>query len=646
LIENRGCAVSYLDAPRIVFTGHFQADVSTVNNDVRYFKNDTFQKEYQELSISGDDGGWNPEGTAIFRFIDCRITGAQLGSQHIISPAQDPVVGMALQNADDRVFGKLVDLDPQQQMVSQIWGMQLRLDGNGQRSLFAGDFVPVGFTNLWRRQQSGVPLDQQLGAVYQSVLRDVVWQGASQSKVLDALRAASADGLLSINFNLYGYGRDPAISRYTLGAVAGVIGPYAAGEPRHFTIGRQMVAVANNPTVPAGGVYSFQCKVDGKRKVLAADFGNCLQIVNAAGALVDIGPLQMAVLKTDTSTLLNTVTAAEVAILGNVNYLQAGWYSQTAGVQDFDYSADPWTVANIANRPLLLLSPQPGHSYKVLVQESLGGLYVRADDFVCRLNPKQTGSIDLYASHYGKRLKGTIAFSDTTGPMGGTGAGDQPLDPPVPTPDIAVPPEAISYPLELSCDEHGKAPLRFTVDLSQMPRPRGYIDGQLYGIAYQLTAQLPQTVSNFWNFISVLAFSPFDAPKSPTWHADIQPILTQYGNLYPIMSKHLVDLGDYDSVVKHLKILRLAFSLPLKDPNHMPVTRDLSDARRNMILHWMDHPGADGLPLKGTPLLLTAQAPAQAAPDPIPLHLDPLQTRGKTEVMLQFEARKSAKEKP
>lgn len=635
--------MSYLDAPRIVFTGHFQADVSTVNNDVRYFQNKTFQKEYQEL---GNDGSWNPEGTAIFRFIECRIAGAQLGKVKITSPAQDPIIGMALENADDRVFGKLVDLDPQQQMVSQVWGMQLRLDGNGQRSLFQGKFVPVGFTNLWRRQQSGVPLDQQLAAVYQSVLRDVVWQGPSNSKVLDALRAASADGLLSINFNLYGYGRDAAISRYTLGSVAGVIGPYAVDEPKHFTIGRQMVAVANNPTAPAHGVYSFQCKIDENRKVLTADFGNCLQIVNADGDLVDIGPLVMAVLKTDTSTLLHSVAADQVAIVGNVNYLQPGWYGQTAGVQDFDYAADPWCVANIANHPLLLLSPQPGNSYGVIVQESLGGLYVRSDDFVCRLNPKQTGRVDLYASHYGKRLQANIALGATTGPMGGTGSGNQPLNPPVPTPQIAIPADAISYPRQVSCDEHGKATVSVTVDLSRTPTPRGYIDGQLYGIAYQLTTQPPKAVGNFWNFISVLAFSPFEAPKSPTWLADIQPILTQYGNLYPIMSKYLVDLGDYDSVVKHLKILRLAFSLPLEDPNHMPVTRDLSDAKRNMLLQWMDHPGADGLPLKGTAVVLAAQAPAMTAPDPIPIHLDPLQKRGKTEVMLQFQARNSAKEGP
>lgn len=638
--------MSYLDIPRLAFAGHFQADVSTVNNDVRHFDNAAFKEEYQDLSTTGADGGWNPEGTGIFRFIGCRITGARLGSKQIVSSEQDSVIGMALENADDRVFGKIVDLDPQQQAVSQIWGMKLRLDGKGEKGLFGGDFAPVAFTNLWRRQQTIVPMDQALAAVYQSVLEHVVWQGDAKSKVLDALRAASADGFLAINFNAYGYGRDPAIPRYTLGRVTGVIGPYVPDEPKHFVIGRQMVAVSPNPTAPPNKVYSFQCKVHAKEKIVSADFGNCLQIVSADGPFANNGPLVMGVFKDDTDVPLATVTADQVAILGNVDYLQADWYPQTGGVLDFDYSADPWIAANIASHPLLLLAPQPDATFKVAVQETLGGFYVRSDTFVCRLNPARPGSIDLYASKYGERFQGTIAFSDTTGPMGG-GAGGQPLDPPVATPDIATPADAIRFPAQLPCDAQGKTTLSFTVDLSQSPTPRGYIDGQLYGIAYQLTEQPQQTVSNFWNFISVLAFSPFQAPGSPTWFADIRPIMTQYGNLYPIMSKHLVELGNYDSVVRHLNILRLAFSLPIDDPNHMPVTRDLSDAKRAMILQWMNSPGADGLPLKGEATVAAARAaPLRAAPDPIPLDLDPLQTGGKTEVMLQFQARQDAKERP
>jgi hypothetical protein len=228
----------YLDIPRLHFSGRFQADVSTVNNDVRYFDNAGFQNKYQTIGA----GGWNPEGTGIFRLVDCRITGARTAAGPISTVAEDAVINMALENADDRVFGKIVDLDPQQQMVSQIWGMQLRLtDGKGP-ALFVGEFAPAAFTNLWLRQKTGVKMDQKLAAVYHSILRKVTWHTAINSQALEALRQATEDGYLAIVMNVYGYGRDPAIPRYTLGRVNGTIGPYHRSEPKHFVMGRQMVA--------------------------------------------------------------------------------------------------------------------------------------------------------------------------------------------------------------------------------------------------------------------------------------------------------------------------------------------------------------------------------------------------------------------
>ena len=644
--------MSYLDIPRLHFSGRFQADISTINNDVRHYSNAGFKDAYQTMS---GGGGWSPEGTGIFRLVDCRITGAQTAQGSISTPAEDPVIGMALENADDRVFGKLVDLDPQQQMVSQIWGMRLRLTDSKEPALFSGEFVPTGFTNLWLRQQNAVnPMDQMLGAIYQTILRDVAWQGAANSKVLDTLRRVSEDGSLAIEMNVYGYGRDPSIPRYTLGRVNGSIGPYHSGEPKQFVMGRQLIAALDQdpnvfPMVPVNGVFTFQAKVLDNRTV-AADFGNALQVVNAGGQLVDIGTLQMAVLKTDPNTLQTTVAANQLAILGTVDYQQAGWYDKTAGIQDFDFSKDAWCVANIAKQPLAVVQPGSNNNYTVLVQETLGGLYVRADDFVCRIEPDKTAAIELYASLYGAPLPASITLDVNTGAMGGTGAGSKPLNPPVETPPIATPANGASWPPALTTDTHGKAALTITAGRLNPQFPRTYIDGQLYGIGYQLTQRPAGSLDNFWNFISVLVFSPFQAPAKPAWFPDIQPILKQYGNLYPIMSKHLVDLGDYDSVVAHLKILELAFSLPIEDPNHMPVTRDLSDAKRDMIRKWMTTPGADGLPLKGTPVAAaavaaTAAAAPMAAVADVVVHLDPLQTEGKTAVMLEYRARRKAEGK-
>jgi hypothetical protein len=440
--------------------------------------------------------------------------------------------------------------------------------------------------------------------------------------------------------NLYAYGRDPSIPRYTLGRVAGVIGPYHSGEPKHFVLGRQMVAaVGSNGVSAANGVFTFQAKVDAGRKVLTADFGNSLETVNADGAFVDVGPLVMAVLKTQTDAVLTSVTAEQVAVLGNVGYQQPNWYKQTAGVQEFDYSADSWCVANIENYPLLLLGQQTGGRYNVLIQESLGGLYVRADDFVYRLEPKESKTVDLYATQYGKPISAEIAFAPNNNMLGNAGPAN------VAVPDIGTPDDGVTYASSLTTDANGKATLQLTAGVMSPARPRGYIGGQLYGVGYQFVEQPAQTIMNAWNFVSVLAFSPVDVPDSPTWYRDIQPILQQYANLYPIMSKHLVRLGDYDSVVKHLNILKLAFSLPIGDPNHMPVTRDLSAGDRAMILKWMSSPGSDGLPLKGEPATAAAPPPPMATQPTAELVLEPIQQRGKTAFILGLKARAKEKNK-
>ena len=88
-------------------------------------------------------------------------------------------------------------------------------------------------SHLWQRQKTGVRPDQQLAACYQSVLEGVSWSDVSTSPLLQALHDAT-DGMLSIEFNCYGYGRDSTIPRDTMGHIAGTIGPYQHGEPKHF----------------------------------------------------------------------------------------------------------------------------------------------------------------------------------------------------------------------------------------------------------------------------------------------------------------------------------------------------------------------------------------------------------------------------
>ena len=50
--------MSYLDPVRLVFFGDFQADVSTVNNDVRHYDNATWEARFQGLQQGKTENGW------------------------------------------------------------------------------------------------------------------------------------------------------------------------------------------------------------------------------------------------------------------------------------------------------------------------------------------------------------------------------------------------------------------------------------------------------------------------------------------------------------------------------------------------------------------------------------------------------------
>ena len=641
--------MSYLDSPRIHFRGWFQADVSTINNDVRFFQNDSFVPEYQQLD---SNGSWNPRGTAVFRILDCSVTGGFLNGRTLTTLKDDAVIGLTLQNAVDHAPGKLVDLDPQQQMVSMIFGMKVRVAGPHAEALLAGNFYPAPFINLWKRQQTGPKTDQQLCAYYQSVLDNVVWAEHIESNLLNSLKAATQDDMLSINFNVYGFGRDPSQPRYTMGHLVGTIGPYLRGEPKQFVLGRQMITFAPNWPVPDSNVNSLQAKLADDGNSLTADFGNTFPIIDSSGAPTNLGPVHLGVLRTKSQQHITTIDSSGIVLIGEVPYLNETWYTQTAAVQTFDLTANADAQQLLVGNPLVLVTPvigSPAPTYNVLMQESIDGVYVRADSFVYRMNPGETQRVDFYATRFGKPLaKSVIKLSPTEGFMGGSGGGKTISPTPRPAaaiPDIGTPAEALEFKDSVPTDANGHAVLDLIASADGPKNPRGYIAGQLYGIGYQLADQPAGYISNIMNYISVLVFDKKVVPDKPTWYQDIQPLFTQYGNLYPIMSQYVVDLNDYDAVVQRLSILQLAFSLPIRDPNHMPVTRDLGAGDRDTILKWLSSPGPDGKPLLGSPPIQPVLLTAPAAPfeESEEVEAEPLQGAGKTLVIRQYKARQRAK---
>lgn len=594
--------MSYLAALRLHFAGQFQAAPSTVNNDPAHFDNATFKPEYQ---LPGQTRGWwNPRGNADWRLIGCTVRSAFYGDG---TPAatDDPVLGMLVADSDRQVAGKLVDLDPEQQLVSQIFGLEVRICDALGSTLVGGRFVPAPFVDIWDRAHGpGAQGDIGACAAYQSILTELEWGDVEGSRWLTELREAATDGLLSIRFNVDGYNMSMGSPDFTRGRIAGTIGPASRAEPRHFVPGRQFMARPGpqaNFFSPIGAINFCTAVVDAARGRVVVDLGNALPTAGPGGPPVALGELTLGYLAPGDS---------EPTPLGTIDYLAEDWYERTAGVVEIALDGGSLAAIEEARLALSLSTVQTP------TLESPGGLYVRADDFVARLDPGDTAQVRLFATRYGRPYAGAqiVAKDD---PSGLQSQGD---------PTAGEPAGGISHAQgSFAAGDDGTAMLQITA--GDPGRPRDYIDGQLYGVRPALADQPVDYPTDPWNFISVLVFDAFTPTEPITWWPTLQPIFQQYANLYPVMDLFL-DLADYDSVGENAELLSLAFGLDEHDPNAMPVTRDLSRAKRAAILRWLEQPGEDGKPLLGTPPPQRVTAPGRLQPAIVPPDLSPEPGRG------------------
>lgn len=623
--------MSYLHPVRLHFAGRFLANVSTVNNDPGHFDNAAFQASFQAMQTAEAMNGWfNPEGDGGWRLMGCRVTSAWSAASLDKPVRNDPVLGLLVADADDATSAKLVDLDPEQQMVSTIFGLQVRLADPDGVTVLRSSYEPAAFIDIWDRALTSAGGDAVAGAMYQSLLTDLQWGDVSASPFLVELqRAAATDGLLSIKFNIDGINLNFASPDFMSGRIVGTIGPATKAEPRHFVIGRQFMATeaATSQMFTANGSLNFcVATVDAGAGSLMLDLGNALQTTTAGGPLADVGDLVVR------ATLPNGATAV-LTTLKSAGYRADGWYDSTAGIVVAHLNANQLSAA--ASNPLSIISAQQRPGARVYISEDPSGAFARADGFVVRMSPGDTADVDVYASSWGAPLAGaTISLvADDSQLQPGNYIGGV-------VPPVSTPAGALTYPPTVVTDAAGHAAVPITG--SDPGQPRLFadgafgIDGQVYGIRPSIT-QLPggatvSTTTNPWNFVSVLLWSSFVPDHEATW-VDLGPIFTQYANLYPVMSR-FVDLTDYDSVVAYARMLQFAFGLGERDPNAMPVTRDLSPAKRAAILKWL----GESPPPRGTPPPLAARAAAtDAAGETVPADL--AQQGGKTAAAARRRAR-------
>jgi hypothetical protein len=562
--------MSYLNTPRLTFSGQFQADPSTVNNDPLHYNNQTFEKSFQDYSSATDlNGWWNPDGTGNWRFIGCKITSVtyQDGTS-TNDPLLDPIIGMSVMDTDNRTAGKIVDLDTQQQMVSELWGFIVRIVSQDGTPMMKGDYDVAPFTNIWFKRSVDQSADSAAGAIYQSVIKNINWNnGYANSRYLNELRAVSANQL-SIQFNVDRYNGDNTSPQFTMGRIVGSIGPSNASEPKQFVLGRQLFPLQSNCNYATA-------LVDENLKQIVLDFANSLQF-STGGVVNDTRDLHL-MIATSASTFVE---------IGKINYSNPDWYMGTSGICTFALSDKqmeligqyPIAVVQAVTTPSDVFTVENTTTYAPIMTES--AQYVRADKFVFRLNPDDKCTVHFYATNLGKALPNAQIFvQDATALTLGPNQ-----TPPIGTP--ALDEFSRKNPVEITTDENGKATLTFKAP--DPGNPRIYIDGQVYGLSYNLANQKFENDCNQANFISLLIYSGEPSPQFvPDWDNFIQPIMQQYANLYPLMSKGIFNLADKTVVDNNAQILKLVFSKNIHDSNYMPATRDLSAYKTKVILDYL-----------------------------------------------------------
>ena len=671
--------MSYLNQGKIFFSGKFHADPATLNNTP-----DNYNPNANFPPANGDEVGnnlqlyWNPNGSGKFA-LDCTVTkvcdenGDVIQGHQLLGQSLTSIGGTTLQGA------KLVDLDPMQQNVTELWGLSLQL---GKEVI--GEFMATAYSNAWIQVIDG--RGDYAGSVqYQSVLtldndtlsnspllqqltgtQEVKQNQLSIAFVVRAFNASSLNYLINVEsrfaMNNAGvpvsvtdkltpielYNQGPAGSGtagqiptrkyftklvnqlistqelkqylatieknallpyipntefdFTYGQVFGTIGLSAPDEPTFMTADRMLTPLNIAQTAPQvqvptdSGAYSgyfapFTVSPTGDK--VTVNLGNALpsslpaSATNSYVAVSLLGELQLCYFK-------GVIHISNAVLLGEICYQDNNFYLNDAGLVDININSHD---AQAVKCSALGIISTTADSSSLLLVENNNGLYLRANQFVFRMNPGEettvsaprgrTQEVEIYATEFGQALANTdIAINlmpsvetatysfNTLGTGGSSGLVN-----------MGVPTSALSFPDVVTTDAAGIA--RFTITASDPGNPRGYIDGQIYFLTYGFAD--PALSANYLQspdtLISIQVYSQQPDFADITWENFVASTLGLYGKIYPIMG--FLDLQDEQKVQEQAQLIYNQINLKFTQPGLMPVTRDLSASRLVLLNRWL-----------------------------------------------------------
>ena len=204
---------------------------------------------------------------------------------------------------------KLVDIDPDAQVASEIWALSIEID-----NFLRGDFQRVSFQYMWGKmvgEESSVNVMHGLGARYQSVLANVAFgPSAIEGFAKELKEGIGKDQQLSIAFNLDLMDVDHLSKNFTYGRIVGSIGIAGRESYPYFNVGRMMKPL---PQLTRFNNFQFLLskskESDRSQRKMLVDLGNSLPID------------KMGQISLKFNLVFGTVPKGQVLVCDNVNLI-------------------------------------------------------------------------------------------------------------------------------------------------------------------------------------------------------------------------------------------------------------------------------------------------------------------------------------
>ena len=539
-----------------------------------------------------------------------------------------------------------MDVDTEAQTKSTIYGLKLSilsdpeafppipiLEAEWTRSIIAYD--------IWLRLICGGEGDPVLSAQGTSKLKNVVWGDTGGSVILEQLQRASEMGLLSVRITHYLFSADYRSGNFTFGNVVGTIGISRPEEPLNAG-GQRLLSYKGVPfpniTVPqTDSCYDataqhekifwtykapFNIQEVDNHSWLSVDLSNALAM-DTYGNIRDLGELRFAI-------FVENLCCMDL-IEAEIDYLADGWLKRTGGIVDINLHDNQLKRLNKSHlllvRILQVDSASLNDVYKVCewfpsqknraesVQVLLKEIryFIRPMDYIVfRLQRtyNEAANVSLLVTDFGapaENLSVNISLQGNPYPSMGIIQSNNIVK----TNKTGI----ATFRLQINNAPEGRIPYPRQVDgncsrtcnTSEIYTLTNFsIDGQLYQYNYNVigvdntsevcSGQSDSTTSQFvfcTNLITVLAHSDpyeFNYTEPYTWVDHIQPIFEQYYRLYPVMS-NILNMSNYSDVVlpHNINLLQFAMTRDFDDPTYMPVIRDLSPLKQQIVLQWLDN---------------------------------------------------------